>query len=253
MTDSTPQYVKINRSFWNAQSDAYDEEHASVLSDDRAMAWGLWRIPESELQVLGDVGGKDILELGCGAARWSIALAKLGARPTGVDLSTRQLEHASRLQAAAGVSFPLVEAGAHDLPFPDGSFDIVFCDWGAMTFADPYAAVPEAARVLRSGGLFAFTTGSPISAICEDIERDRFAFTIVQNYFGLHRLDWGSEIDFQLPYGEWIRLFRRNGLAIEDLIENRPGPDATSTYRTEEQTNWARYWPMENLWKLRKE
>src|SRR5947209_802397 len=114
MTDSTPtpQYVKINRSFWNAYSDAYDEEHASVLSDEQAMAWGLWRIPESELQVLGDVAGKDILELGCGAARWSIALARLGARPVGVDLSARQLEHAAKQQVAAGVSFPLVEAGA---------------------------------------------------------------------------------------------------------------------------------------------
>ena len=81
MTDSAPQYVKINRSFWNAQSDAYDEEHGSVLSDDRAMAWGLWRIPEAELRILGDVVGKDILELGCGAARWAIELARLGAIP----------------------------------------------------------------------------------------------------------------------------------------------------------------------------
>ena len=56
----------------------------------------MWQIPEAELQVLGDVSGKDVLELGCGAAQWSISLAGLGARPVGLDLTPRQLEHARR-------------------------------------------------------------------------------------------------------------------------------------------------------------
>src|SRR5271166_6408412 len=85
-----------NRSMWEAQSDEYESRHADVLSGDLAMSWGLWRIPESELQVLGDVAGRDILELGCGAARWSIALAQEGARPVGLDFSSRQLAHARR-------------------------------------------------------------------------------------------------------------------------------------------------------------
>ena len=65
------------------------------------MAWGVWQIPEAELHVLGDVDGRDILELGCGAAQWSIALAQAGARPVGLDLSDRQLEHARRLDRGA--------------------------------------------------------------------------------------------------------------------------------------------------------
>ncbi|TMC92230.1 MAG: class I SAM-dependent methyltransferase, partial [Chloroflexi bacterium] len=82
-----------------------------------------------------------MLELGCGAARWSIALAKLGARPVGLDLSSQQLQHARRLMQEAGVEFPLIEASAEEVPLPDTSFDIVFCDWGAMTFCDPYRTV----------------------------------------------------------------------------------------------------------------
>ena len=70
-------------------------------------------------------------------------------RPVGLDLSERQLEHARRLMAEAGVDFPLVQASAEEVPLPDASFDIVFCDYGAMTFGDPYATVPEAARLLR--------------------------------------------------------------------------------------------------------
>jgi hypothetical protein len=73
---------------------------------------------------------------------------------------------------------------------------------------------------------------------------------LVNDYFG--RLEWPDSVEFQLPYGEWIRLFRRNGLVIEDLIETRPAPGATSTYRSEEESEWARHWPMENIWRLRK-
>src|SRR6202011_4439836 len=111
--------------------------------------------------VLGEVRGKDVLELGCGAAQWSIALALLGARCVGLDNSERQLAHARRLMSEAGVTFPLVHASAEDVPLPAASFDVVFCDHGAMSFADPERTVPEAARLLRPGGLFAFNAESP--------------------------------------------------------------------------------------------
>ena len=66
-------------------------------------------------------------------------------------------------------------------------------------------------------------------------------------------MEWEDEIDFQLTYGEWIRLFRRTGFVIEELIETQPSKGATSTYRDETEMAWARRWPMENIWKLRKE
>ena len=181
------------------------------------------RSPNRSCSVLGDVAGKDILEFGCGAAQWSIALAKRGARPVGLDLSARQLEHARRLMAEAGVDFPLVEASAEAVPLPDASFDIVFCDHGAMTFADPYRTVPEAARLLRPGGLFAFSHHSPIETICWPLDAEEVGDRLALDYFGMHAIDDGEDISFQLPYGEWIRLFRANGFVVEDLIEPRPG------------------------------
>jgi SAM-dependent methyltransferase len=216
------------------------------------MAWGTSQIPESELQVLGDVEARDILELGCGAAQWSIALALRGARPVGLDLSARQLQHARRLMAEAGVDFPLVEASAEAVPLPDASFDIVFCDHGAMTFADPYRTVPEAARLLRSGGLFAFSHHSPIETICWPLDADEVGDRLVLDYFGMHAIDDGEEISFQLPYGEWIRLFRANGFVVEDLIEPRPPAGATSSYRSVEAMAWSRRWPSECIWRLRR-
>jgi ubiquinone/menaquinone biosynthesis C-methylase UbiE len=248
-----PEHVRKNKAMWEATSDNYEQLHAHALEGESALSWGLWRIPESELNVLGDVAHKDILEFGCGAARWSIALAQHGARPVGLDISPQQLSHARRLLSEAGIDFPLIEASAEAVPLPDASFDIIFCDWGAMTFTNPYQSVPEAARLLRPGGLFAFCGATPIQFICSDVKTDRIERHLINDYFGLTHLDWGDSIDFQIPYGEWIRLFRRNHLLIEDLIETRPAPGVSSTYRSEEENEWARHWPMESIWKLRKE
>ncbi len=247
-----PNHIRKNREMWNASSDEYEQRNASALAGEHAMAWGLWRVPEAELHILGEVVNKDILEFGCGAARWSIALAQQGARPVGLDISSQQLHHARTLMQEAGVDFPLIEASAEAAPLPDASFDIIFCDWGAMTFSDPYHAVPEASRLLRSGGLFAFMTATPISMLCQDMQTDEIGQALKNDYFGMHQLEWDNEVNFQLPYGEWIRLFRSRGFIVEDLIEIQPAISATSTYRNDTETAWARRWPMENVWQLRK-
>ena len=242
-----------NRAFWDRHSDSYQDTHREHIGrpDPR---WGMWQLPESELRVLGDVAGQDILELGCGAAQWSILLAGLGARPVGVDNSARQLEHAHEALAAAGLDFPLIYAAAESVPLPDGSFDLVFADHGANRFADPYLWVPEAARLLRPGGLLAFSGSTPFEVMCWNETADRMDAELHLDYFRLHRVeDADGPVQFELPYGKWIRLFRSNGLEIEDLREIQPPEGAESTYRNSEETQWARSWPMEQIWVVRKE
>jgi SAM-dependent methyltransferase len=250
--DGLTEHAARNRAMWDGYSDEYQAKHGEQLAASGGLAWGTTQLPEAELRILGDVVGRDILELGCGAAQWSIGLAKEGARPVGLDLSERQLAHARRLMAEAGVDFPLIHGSAEAVPLPDASFDIVFCDHGAMTFADPYRTVPEVARLLRHGGLFAFSHHSPIESIHWALGADSVGDRLALDYFGLHEVDDGEETWFQLPYGEWIRLFRANGFAVEDLIEPRPGPDATSSYRSPEELAWARRWPAEEIWRLRR-
>jgi SAM-dependent methyltransferase len=242
-----------NRESWNTDSDTYQADHGPQLAASGGMAWGVWQIPEASLQILGDVKGQDILELGCGAAQWSIALARAGARPVGLDLSEKQLSHARHLMAEAAVDFPLVHASAEEVPLPDASFDVVFCDYGAMTFADPYATVPEVARLLRPGGLFAFNGATPIIEMCYPDEGDHPGDRLLMDYFSMWSLPWEGYVEFMLPHGAWIRLFRAHGFAIEDLVELRPGPEATSTYRDDNDRDWYRRWPGEQIWKVRKE
>ena len=242
--------ARRNREFWDGQSDSYQERNAAFI--ERGMAWGLWQIPEAELNVLGDVSGLDVLELGCGAAEWSRALLPAGARPVGLDNSAARLEHARAANAEAGVDFPLVHSGAESVPLADASFDIVMCDWGAMTFADPFRTVPEAARLLRPGGLLAFSGASPLSWVAWDDAADAYTERLATPYFDMHRVETPEgSVEFNLAVGAWIRLFRAEGFLVEDLIELRPPEGATTNFQYV-TTEWARQWPSEEVWKARK-
>jgi SAM-dependent methyltransferase len=247
-----PDDARINRRYWDRTADEYQADHASQLNE-QELAWGLWGIPEAELNALGPIQGKDILELGCGGGQWSIFLSKNGARPTGLDNSRNQLLHAKRLMAERDATFPIVHANAERLPFADQSFDVVFCDHGAMSFADPEKTVPEAARVLRQGGLLVFNMVSPLLFACWDELKDQIAYGLRANYFELRRFDYQEGfVEYQLPYGTWIDVLRRNGLIVEDLIELQPPEGATTTYPELVPLDWARRWPAENIWKARK-
>ncbi len=237
---------------WDRTAAAYERRHASVLRRDGGAAWGTFRISERRLRLLGDVRGKDVLELGCGSAGWSIALSRAGARPVGMDFSPVRLAQASERMRAARVRFPLVEARAEAIPFSDDRFDIVLSDYGATTFTDPYRTVPEAARVLRPGGRFVFAHMSPLRSLTQDARNDHQTRRLMRDYFGLHELRDRYSVEFQLPYGEWIGLFGRCGLSVESLLE----PVAPRTWRTSyfsaRDQDWGRHWPIESIWQLRK-
>jgi SAM-dependent methyltransferase len=247
---AAPDDLDHNRRFWNRISAEYQREHAAQLPTDEPI-WGVWGLPERELRLLGDVAELDVLELGCGGAQWSIALARRGARCTGLDLSDAQLAFARATVAEAGVGVALVHASADATGLPDASFDLVFCDHGAATFADPFRVVPEVARLLRPGGRFVFNASTPWMQLCRNPETQRLEPVLHRDYFGLHRFAApGDAVEFALPYGEWIRLFRRNGFAVEDLVELRPPEGATSTFVEYAPLEWARRWPAEQVWKV---
>jgi SAM-dependent methyltransferase len=250
-SDGLTPHARRNREFWDRESDAYQERNAAFIA--AGAAWGLWQVPERELNVLGDVAGLDVLELGCGAAEWSRALLRRGARPVGLDNSASRLERARAANADAGVDFPLLHASAEAVPLDAASFDVLMCDWGAMTFADPYLTVPEAARLLRPGGVLAFSGASALSWLAWDEEADTYTDGLVRPYFGMRRIETPEgSVEFNLPTGEWIRLFGEHGLTVERLIEIQPPQGAESTYRTADETAWASSWPMEQIWKVRK-
>jgi SAM-dependent methyltransferase len=240
----TPRHVEHNRKFWDHDADDYQALHGEYLKR-QPLAWGGFRAPESELQVLGEVRGKEMLELGCGGGQWAIALESLGARPVGLDLSRAQLRHARRGSA----TLPLLAADAERLPFTDAAFDVVFCDHGAMSFCDPARTLPEIARVLRTGGLLAFCTSTPLLYLTWNTDKDKQSRRLHRSYDDLGLIDFDDgTFDWVLPPGDWIRLLRAHGFSVEDLIELRPAKDASTTYEFA-PVDWAHRWPAEWIWK----
>jgi SAM-dependent methyltransferase len=250
--DGVDDDVRRNREWWDGDADAYQAAHREQF-DRELLAWGVWGIPEADVGALGDVTGADVLELGCGAAQWSVGLALEGAVPIGLDVSGAQLRHARRRARRARARVPLVQASATTLPFCDESFDVVCCDHGATSFCDPRLVVPEVARVLRRGGRLVFCTATPLLYMTYDAPRDRQGRRLRNPWFGRRRWEFGDgTVDWCVPTGEWLRLFAAHGMAADDLVELQPPADATTTFDGYVPLAWARRWPAEQIWKVRK-
>ncbi|MGH8275157.1 MAG: SAM-dependent methyltransferase, partial [Steroidobacteraceae bacterium] len=127
-------------------------------------------------------------------------------------------------------------------------------EYGACLWADPERWVPEAARILRAGGQLVFLTNAFLLTLCAPAE-DGVAATdrLLRPAFGMKRLEWGTDesVEFHLSHGDWIRLLRRCGFEVEELLELRPPAKATTRYPYVTR-EWARQWPCEEVWKARK-
>jgi SAM-dependent methyltransferase len=214
-----------NRRDWDAYADEYQSTHGAFLGD-VGFVWGPEGIHESELRILGDVAGKDILEVGCGAAQCCRWLVSQGARAIGLDLAHRQLQHAVRINDDTGVVVPVVGGTATHLPFAPHSFDTVFSSFGALQFvADVNRAVAEVARVLRPGGRFAFSITHPTRWMFPDDPTeagllasqsywDRTPYVEVDDATG--RV---SYVEHHRTIGDWVRLLAAHDFQLLDIAE----------------------------------
>ena len=125
-------------------------------------------------------GPKDVLELACGTGIVTRALAERlkPARLVATDLNEPMIHYArSKVQAVPGLEWR--QADASVLPFPDASFDAVVCQFGVMFVPDKLAAMKEARRVLRPGGVFAFNVWDRI----EENDLGRTAHETITQFF----------------------------------------------------------------------
>jgi SAM-dependent methyltransferase len=246
--------VQANARWWDARHDDQVElaQRAWAATEP---AWGIFAVPERNVGLLpAELDGARTVELGCGTGYVSAWLARRGAHPVGVDPSAGQLQIARRFQDEHGLSYPLVRASGEEVPLRSGSFDLVISEYGAAIWADPYLWIPEASRLLRRGGQLVFLGNSTVMMLCApDADDERATDRLLRPQFGMHRFVWPDDptVEFHLSHGDWIRLLRSNDFDVEDLVELRPSPDATTSYGFV-TTDWARRWPCEEAWRARK-
>lgn len=216
---------RANGPDWDAYADEYQATHGEFLGD-AGFVWGPEGLTEAVAGVLGDVAGRDVLEVGSGAGQCARWVCTQGGRGVGLDLSHRQLQHSKRLDDATGIAVPVVRATATALPFAEGSFDVVFCSFGALQFVSEIdRAIAEVARVLRDGGRFAFSITHPTRwSFPDDPGPD--GLTATSSYWDRRsyvevdgETDEVSYVEHHRTLGDWVRMLVRAGFRITDLLE----------------------------------
>ena len=213
-----------SRGWWDSDADDYQDEHGAFLGD-VDFVWCPEGVREADARLLGDVRGKRVLELGCGAAAGARWLATRGADVVALDLSAGMLRHARQAAERSAVSVPLVQADALALPFADDAFDMVCTAFGAIPFvADSGAVMREVARVLRRGGTWVFSLTHPMRWIFWD---DPGADGLVARNSYFDRSPYVETDDAGVPayveqhrtLGDRVRELVAAGFVLRDLIE----------------------------------
>jgi SAM-dependent methyltransferase len=216
--------LRASRGWWDSDADTYQAEHGDFLGE-IDFVWCPEGLREADAHLLGDVRGRRILELGCGAAaagRWLVAQ---GAEVVAIDLSAGMLRHAQMQNHHSGVPVPLVQADAAALPFGPESFDIVCTAFGAVPFTEDSARVMrEAHRVLRPGGRWVFSVTHPMRWIFLD-DPTEHGLVAVHSYFDRRpyvEYDGSGAptyVEHHRTLGDRLRELVAAGFTLVDLVE----------------------------------
>jgi SAM-dependent methyltransferase len=216
-----------SRRWWDADADDYQAEHGPFLGD-ADFVWCPERLREADARLLGEpeaLIGASVLEVGCGAASCARWLARQGARVVALDLSAGMLRQAARAAERTGITVPLVQAGAEQLPFADGSFDLACSAFGAVPFvAEPARVMREVARVLRPGGRWVFSVNHPMRWCFRD-DPGPAGLVVERSYFDRSAyLEIGDSgrpvyVESHRTTGDRVRELVAAGFEVLDLVE----------------------------------
>jgi len=221
----TAETATANRDWWDAEAEDYYVEHGGFLGDDD-LVWGPEGWSEELLGLLGPVAGRDVLELGGGAAQGGRWVRTEGARVVSTDLSGGMLARARRIDRDHGwPAMTLAQCDGLALPFADGSFDLVFTAYGVVPFvADAAAVMREAARVLRPGGRLVFSCTHPLRWAFPDEPGPegltvRFSYFDRTPYVEQDARGRATYAEHHRTVGDRVRDVVAAGLRILDLVE----------------------------------
>ena len=250
---------RLNRAKWQLSA-RWFKQPGELNWQQSEPTWGLWSRSEEGLDLLpDDLNAMYCLDVGCGTGYILKWMADRGAIAVGLEPTDNQLITAVQLSHEHETTISLVQGFGEQLPFADESFDFAISEYGAALWADPYQWIPEVARVLRPGSNLVIYTDHMISYLVDnglDEPDGEWTKTLQRSYFDAYRTKWSADgsdgVEYHLPPGEWISLFRESGFVIDALIE-LPAPDGAKSRFSYASDEWGSKWPAEQAWKVYKE
>lgn len=217
--------ARANRTWWDAEAGDYYAEHGDFLGDDD-LVWGPEGWSEELLGLLGDIAGRDVLEIGGGAAQGARWVRQAGGRVVSTDLSLGMLRRGRQIDLAHHwPALPLAQCDGLALPFGDASFDVVFTAYGVLPFvADSGQVLREVCRVLRPGGRVVFSCTHPFRwAFPDEPGPDgltvRFSYFDRTPYVEQDGTGAATYAEHHRTIGDRVRDVVAAGLRLVDLIE----------------------------------
>ena len=229
------------------------DRNADVWADQVRGRWDIarehWNNP-AFFEFVGDLRGKAVLDAGCGEGHNTRIFARRGARMTGVDLSAKMIEFAREAERRESLGIRYEHASYTNIPmFRDGKFDVVISTMALMDGPDFPAAMREITRVLRPGGMLAFSILHPCFATkgmgwIRDESGRAIKFTVA-DYFNddawIERWKFGHAPnteqveDFAVPrfdrmLSDYINPVIAAGLRLEEIREPRAPESACQKF-----------------------
>ncbi|MBS7564741.1 class I SAM-dependent methyltransferase [Mucilaginibacter sp. Bleaf8] len=220
-------YIEINRQSWNNKTDAHLK---SEFYDHNNFLKGKTSLNNIELDLLGDVTGKEILHLQCHFGQDTISLSRLGAETTGVDFSDKAIENAKKIAEDTKSNATFICCDIYDLPnYLDKKFDLVFTSYGTIGWLpdlEKWAKIVS--EYLKPNGQFVFVEFHPVVWMFDDVfEKIGYRYfnsgAIVESESGTYA---DKSADITQEYVVWnhglsevINNLIKSGLEIQSLDE----------------------------------
>ncbi|MCX6560679.1 MAG: bifunctional 2-polyprenyl-6-hydroxyphenol methylase/3-demethylubiquinol 3-O-methyltransferase UbiG [Candidatus Aminicenantes bacterium] len=153
-------YDRIDNAVYNTESETWWQPDSAFHQ--MKHVFNPARVGYAKRKLFGDLkinpSGKQALEIGCGGGILSEEIARMGFDTTGIDPSEPSLRAAADHARSGGLNIRYLKGVGESLPFPDGSFDAVFCCDVLEHVRDLPKVVSEISRVLKTGGVFIYDT-----------------------------------------------------------------------------------------------
>ena len=225
-------YLEINRKLWNAKVDSHLKSDFYFVDE---FLKGRTSLNAIELDLLGDIKGKNILHLQCHFGQDSISLSRIGAKVTGIDFSDKAIEAANDLAKKCGTDTQFVVSDVYDLPnVLDKKFDIVFTSYGTIGWLPDLQKWAEVIdHFLKPGGKLIFVEFHPfIWMYDKDFTSVKYSYfndeQIIETNEGTYAdrsaaLE-NTEVSWNHPLAEVLTSLLNEKLVLENIQEYNWSP-----------------------------